>query len=83
MLYLKKKSHLLLTYQKGFNMKQVLTVLKYTLAIIGLFYLVQACFFLMNQANSLANAAGFVAIIMVVTGIVLFTINKIKEQLNK
>jgi hypothetical protein len=36
----------------------------------------------MNQANSLANAAGFVAIIMVVTGIVFFTINKIKEQLN-
>jgi arginine exporter protein ArgO len=60
----------------------IINALIVAFVVVLVFYGIRGCFFLMNQASSLANVLGFIGIV----GIITFSFYEIKEiikQLNK
>ena len=63
--------------------KTILKVLKYALIVIGVFYLTHGCFWLLNQKSSIANVAGLLGLLAIVTGVIFKVVDYIKKQLNE
>lgn len=68
--------------QIEYSYKVIYFILKYAVIFTVLFYLIQGSFWLLNQKSSIANVAGFLSMLTIVTYGVIFIINEVKKHLN-
>ncbi len=60
------------------DLETISHVFLWVLSLIGLFWAVKGCFYLMSLRSSMGNASGLIAFVLLTIGIILFTFNKLK-----